>query len=87
MNEGDVVEVLRGGFNAVLMVAGPALLASLVTGVTIGLVQALTQVQEMTLAAIPKIVVTLVAIMVFLPLSFAALRSYTEQIIQMIVGI
>jgi flagellar biosynthetic protein FliQ len=87
MNEGDVVEVLRGGFNAVLMVAGPALVASLVTGLAIGLVQALTQVQEQTLSAIPKIDATMVAIMVFLPLSFAALRSYTEQIVQMIVGV
>jgi flagellar biosynthetic protein FliQ len=87
MNEGDVVEVLRGGFNAVLMVAGPGLLAALVVGVAVGLVQALTQVQEQTLSAVPKIVATMVAIMLFLPLSFAALRSYTEQIVQMIVGI
>ena len=48
MNEGDVVEILRGGFYAVLMVAGPALLASLVTGLVVGLLQAITQVQEIT---------------------------------------
>jgi flagellar biosynthesis protein FliQ len=87
MNEGDIVEVLRGGFHATLMVAGPALLAALITGLTVGLLQALTQVQEMTLANIPKIMATLIAIMLFLPLSFAALRSYMEQIVQMIVGI
>jgi flagellar biosynthesis protein FliQ len=41
----------------------------------------------MTLAYIPKIAATLIAIMLFLPLSFATLRSYMEQIVQMIVGI
>lgn len=86
MNEGDIVEILRGGFHAVLLVAGPTLLASLVAGLAVGLLQALTQVQEMTLANIPKIVVTLLAIMLFLPLSFAALRSYFEQIAQLIVA-
>jgi flagellar biosynthetic protein FliQ len=87
MNEGDVVELLRGGFNAVLMVSGPALLAALITGVAVGLLQALTQIQEMTLANIPKIAATLIAIMLFLPLSFATLRSYMEQIVQIIIGI
>ncbi|CAH2605431.1 Flagellar biosynthetic protein FliQ (plasmid) [Rhodovastum atsumiense] len=87
MNEGDVVEVLRGGFYAVLMVSGPALLAALVTGVGVGLLQALTQVQEMTLANIPKIAATMIAIMLFLPLSFATLRGFMEQIVQLIVGI
>jgi flagellar biosynthetic protein FliQ len=49
--------------------------------------QALTQVQEMTLAYIPKIFVTLLVTMLFLPLSFAALRSYMDQVMQLIVGI
>jgi len=87
MNEGDVIELVRGGFYAALLAAGPALLAALVTGLTISIVQALTQVQEMTLAYIPKIFVTLLVTMLFLPLSFAALRSYMEQITQTIVGL
>ena len=86
MNEGDVIELVRGGFYAALLAAGPALLAALVTGLTISIVQALTQVQEMTLAYIPKIFVTLLVTMLFLPLSFAALRSYMDQITQTIVG-
>ena len=87
MNEGDVIEVLRGGFYAVLQVAGPALAAALLTGVVISVLQALTQIQEMTLANVPKILVTLIAIMLFMPLGFAALRAYMDQIIQLIVGI
>ena len=87
MNEGDVVEVLRGGFYTTLVVAAPPLLAALLTGLAISVLQALTQIQEMTLSYVPKIVVTLVACMLSLPFGFAALRSYTEEIAQMIVGL
>jgi flagellar biosynthesis protein FliQ len=87
MDEGDVVEILRFGFHTILVVAGPALGAALVTGLAISILQTLTQVQEMTLANVPKIFVTLIVIMLFLPLSFSALRAFMEQIMQMIVGI
>jgi flagellar biosynthesis protein FliQ len=87
MDEGDVVEILRSGFYTVLLVAGPALAAALVTGLSISILQTLTQIQEMTLANVPKIFVTLVVIMLFLPLSFATLRAFMEQIMQIIVGI
>jgi flagellar biosynthetic protein FliQ len=87
MDEGDVVEILRAGFHTVLVVAGPALAAALLTGLSISILQTLTQIQEMTLANVPKIFVTLIVIMLFLPLSFAALRAFMEQITQIIVGI
>ncbi len=87
MNEGDVIEIVRSGFYASLLAAGPALLGALLTGLVISIMQALTQVQEMTLAYMPKIFVTLLVTMLFLPLSFAALRSYMDQVMQMIVGI
>ncbi len=87
MNEADVIEIVRGAFNAALMAAGPAVAGALVTGLAISILQALTQVHEMTLANVPKIVVTLVVTMLFLPLSFAVLRSYMEQVMQMIASI
>ncbi len=87
MNEGDVLEIVRSGMYTALIVAGPALLGALITGVTISILQALTQVQEMTLANIPKIFMTLLLVMLFLPLSFAAMRSYMDQIMEMVVRI
>jgi flagellar biosynthetic protein FliQ len=87
MNEGDVIEVLRNGFFTTMVVAGPPLLAALITGVAVSFLQALTQIQEVTLSYVPKIVVTMVAAMLSLPLGFAALKSYTEEIAQMIVGL
>jgi flagellar biosynthetic protein FliQ len=87
MNEGDVVEVLRSGLYATMMISAPPLLAALLVGLAVSVVQALTQIQEMTLSYVPKIVVTLVVCMLSLPFGFAALRSYTEEIAQLIVGL
>ena len=85
MNEGDIVEILRGGFYTTIVVAGPPLIAALVTGLIVSVLQALTQIQEMTLSFVTKIVVTLVVTMLCLPFGFAALRSYTEEIVQIII--
>jgi flagellar biosynthesis protein FliQ len=87
MNEGDAFEIVRAGLHTALLVAAPALGGALITGLSISILQALTQVQEMTLANIPKIFVTLMLTMLFLPLSFSVLRSYMDQIVQMIVTI
>jgi flagellar biosynthetic protein FliQ len=87
MNEGDVLEIVRSGIWTALLVAGPALAGALFTGVAISILQALTQVQEMTLANIPKICVTLLLIILFLPLSYAAMRSFMDQVIQLIVAV
>ena len=87
MTEGDVVEILRAGFYAALVAAGPAVVGALLTGVAIGVLQTLTQVQEATLSFVPKIVVTLVLTMLFLPLGFAALRGYMQEIMHLIVNV
>jgi flagellar biosynthetic protein FliQ len=87
MNEGDAFEIVRAGLHTALLVAAPALAGALVTGLGISILQALTQVQEMTLANIPKIFMTLLLVMLFLPFSFAAMRSYMDQIMQMVIRI
>jgi len=87
MNEGDVVEILRAGFYTMLQVSGPTLAAALISGLAISLLQALTQVQEMTLANVPKIFISLIVTMLFLPFAFAAMRAFMDQIMQIIVEI
>ncbi|WP_207477326.1 flagellar biosynthesis protein FliQ [Arenibaculum pallidiluteum] len=87
MNEADVLEVLRSGIWTALLIATPALLVALVVGVTVSLVQALTQIQEMTLTFIPKIVVILVTTVLSLPFMYGALASYSERLADMIVAV
>jgi flagellar biosynthetic protein FliQ len=86
MNESDVIEVIRAGLHAALLIAGPPLGGALMVGLGISILQTLTQVQEMTLANIPKIVVTLLLVMLLLPFSFAVLRGYMGQIAQLIIA-
>jgi len=57
MNEGDALDVIQGAIWMVIIGAGPAIGAAMVVGVIIALIQALTQIQEMTLTFVPKILV------------------------------
>lgn len=56
MNEADALDILRNAIWTILVASGPAVLAAMVVGVAIALIQALTQVQEMTLTFVPKII-------------------------------
>ncbi|MEQ8403049.1 MAG: flagellar biosynthetic protein FliQ [Roseitalea porphyridii] len=62
MAEADVIEIIQLAIWTTLVAAGPSVFAAMFVGVAIALFQALTQVQEITLTFIPKIVVILVTI-------------------------
>ncbi len=57
MTEGDVLDLVQGALWTTLVVAGPVVGSAMVVGIAIALLQALTQVQEMTLTFVPKLVV------------------------------
>ncbi|CAO3459102.1 flagellar biosynthesis protein FliQ [Azospirillum sp. B21] len=87
MNQADVLEVLRSGIWTTLLIAAPPLIVAVVVGVTISLVQALTQVQEMTLTFVPKIVAILVVTVLALPFMYGALATYADRLSDLIVAI
>ena len=63
-----------------LFVSAPVLIVGLVVGVVISLVQAVTQVQEMTLVFVPKIVACLVTLIAALPWMISMLLSFTHNL-------
>ena len=63
-----------------LQVMGPPLLAVLVVGLAVSLLQALTQVQEATLAFLPKLAVCALLMMALGPFSLAVMRGWTETL-------
>ena len=63
-----------------LLVCAPALLLGLITGLVISIFQAVTQIQEPTLAFIPKIVVVAIAILLFGPFMLALLTDFTSRV-------
>ncbi len=63
-----------------LLVCAPALLLGLVTGLVVSVFQAVTQIQEPTLAFIPKIIVVALAILLFGPFMLALLTDFTTRV-------
>lgn len=80
----EILEIAREAFWVTLLVAGPAMLAGLVVGLTIAVLQALTQVQELTLVFVPRIVVMFIVIAIALPFMGSALGGFAVRLYAMI---
>lgn len=71
----------------ILLISLPPLLASLIVGLVISLLQAMTQVQEQTLTFVPKIVVTILALIITAGWMLVSLREFTERVFDMILKV
>jgi flagellar biosynthesis protein FliQ len=72
-----VLRAIREGLLLVLLLSGPPLIASIVVGFVIGLLQAATQIQDQTLAFVPKLVAVLAAMG---PVLGASLVRFTQAL-------
>jgi len=82
MSAEAVISLAEKGVFTVLIVAGPLLLLALAVGLAVSIFQATTQIQEQTLAFIPKIVAVLVGIVFMGPWMLSKLLSYATEIFQ-----
>jgi flagellar biosynthetic protein FliQ len=80
VNEADALDIVQSAIWTIIVGSGPAVGAAMIAGVAIALFQALTQVQEITLTFIPKIVVILVTVVLTAPFVGAQIFSFTEQV-------
>jgi flagellar biosynthetic protein FliQ len=80
MNGAEVLDVARDAIWLTIQLSAPVLIVGLVVGVGIGLLQALTQIQEATLVYAPKIVAIFIALLIFLPLMGALMGGFMQQI-------
>ena len=80
MNQDVVISLAMQAMSLALKVGLPMLLAGLVVGLIVSVFQAVTQIQEMTLAFIPKIIAVGVVLAVAGPWMLGQLVSYTEQL-------
>jgi flagellar biosynthetic protein FliQ len=87
MNATDVLEVSREAVIVMLKVASPVLLIALVVGLIISLFQALTQMQEMTLTFVPKIMVMFLSLILFLPFMLGVLITFTQGLMDRIIAL
>ena len=82
----EVLDVARDSILTLVMVAAPLILVGLAVGVAISLIQALTQIQEMTLSFVPKILAMFLAMLVTLPFMGDVLQGHMARIAARIVG-
>ncbi|WP_207462318.1 flagellar biosynthetic protein FliQ [Azospirillum sp. SYSU D00513] len=80
MNESDIVAILRDVMLTTLLVTGPVLVAMLVTGLMVSIVQALTQINEQTMTFLPKLLVGGLTLLVTLPFSIHTLQGLVERL-------
>ncbi len=84
MTQELVLTLMKNALWTTLLVAGPILVLGLVTGLLVGIFQAVTQIQEMTLTFIPKILVVALAMALFLPWMLNKMLSFTREIFHLI---
>jgi flagellar biosynthesis protein FliQ len=82
MNQDVVINLVMNAVTLAIKVAMPILLSGLIVGLMVSIFQAITQIQEMTLTFIPKILVTIAVIVIAGPWMLNQITSYTEQLWQ-----
>ena len=70
------VEMVSLAFWTVLKLAGPVLIVALIVGLTIGIIQAATSINEMTLSFVPKVVIVILTIAIFTNYLLIGLTDY-----------
>ena len=87
MNQNELIDIAREAIMLVIQIGLPVMGVGLVVGVAIALVQALTQIQEITLVFVPKILAIFLAIFFFLPGFATIMISFMDKIADRIIGI
>lgn len=80
MNQADALDIVQSALWTVIVASGPAIGAAMAIGIVIALLQALTQVQEVTLTFVPKIVAILLICSLTAPFIGAVIFSFAEQV-------
>ncbi|MFP6750323.1 MAG: flagellar biosynthesis protein FliQ [Pirellulaceae bacterium] len=81
MTEQTTIDLAQQAITMTLLIAAPVLIVGLAVALVVGLFQALTQIQDTTLAMVPKILAMLITIGVCLPWLLNRMVEYTQQVI------
>ena len=87
MTAAEAIEISRQAIIVLLKIGVPIMLIALIVGLSVSLLQALTQIQEMTLAFVPKIIVIFASLLMFLPFMMSTLTGFTRHVMDKIVSL
>lgn len=86
MEPSTALDIGKEAIFVLMKISLPLMLVALVVGLTVSIFQALTQIQEMTLSFVPKIIAMFICLILFLPFMGSQLRGLTESLAAMIVS-
>lgn len=81
MNADSVIHIGQDALHVIVLLSAPVLMTALIVGLVIGMIQAATQIQEMTLSFIPKLLGIVGALVVAGPWMLGLMIDYTERLI------
>ncbi|QER42130.1 flagellar biosynthesis protein FliQ [Thermodesulfobacterium sp. TA1] len=81
MTDATILTLAKESIKLCILVSGPFLLTALIVGLVISILQAVTQIQEMTLTFVPKILAMIVVFVLTLPWMLKKLTNFTENLI------
>ena len=84
MNADHVLDIARESIYVMIKIGAPVMIVALIVGIAIALIQALTQMQEMTLSFVPKILAIFVTILLSLPFMTNTLIAFGEGLFRQI---
>ena len=87
MNDADIAMLIRDGMLVILKLAGPPLLVTLSVGLLVALIQAVTQINEATLAFVPKVLALGATLVLLGPFMVATLTGYTHLLLDRLVAV
>ena len=79
-----IIQLARRSFEVTLLVSAPLLIFSLVIGLLVSIFQAVTSINETTLAFVPKIVAVMVAMVIFFPWMMTYMSDFTREVYALI---
>jgi flagellar biosynthetic protein FliQ len=80
MNQADALDIVQSAIWTIIVASGPAVGAAMAVGLIIALFQALTQVQEVTLTFIPKIIAILIVTSITAPFMGQVIHGFAQQV-------
>ena len=81
MDHGDVLKLAQDAIRTILAVSAPMLIVSLIVGLIVSILQAVTQIQEATLAFVPKIVAVLLSLLIFGPWILKVITQFATDLL------
>lgn len=85
MGAAEVLDVSRDAIMVTLKIGVPIMLVALIVGLVVSLFQALTQIQEMTLSFIPKMIAIFLSLLLLMPFMLSTLTTFTHGLADRIV--